>query len=268
MSNQITDFLKYANLQMAAEALFGFNARNGNAVNLRPGDTTILGETLSITNLIVGNDHASVFTPTSAAQFAPGWTVVQHKSNTATGFSGTLFRYDGPTDAAKGLTIGELVLSIRSTEFIDDSVRDNQATNAMEIQQKGFAFGQIADMEDWYGELKASGGPLAGKTFAVTGYSLGGHLATAFAQMRIGDATPNAITNPNPVANPVTATYTFNGAGVGMVTSGTLWDVISTFRQQRANANGNAFTFSTPAINALYAQQIANGVRSFIITPQ
>lgn len=96
MTNQITDFLKYANLQMAAEALFAFNARNGNAVNLIPGDTTELNTPLSTTNLVVGNDHASKFTPTSAAQFAPGWTVVQHKSNTPTGFSGSLFRYDGP----------------------------------------------------------------------------------------------------------------------------------------------------------------------------
>ena len=121
-TNQITDFLKYANLQMAAEALFTHDAREGIQ---EPGK--IEQGPLGLSNLTFGNGHASVFTPTSAAQFTPGWTVVQHKSNTATGFSGTLFRYDGPTDAAKGLTIGELVLSMRSTEFIDDSVRDNPA---------------------------------------------------------------------------------------------------------------------------------------------
>ena len=115
-TNQITDFLKYANLQMAAEALFTHDARQGiqEPRKIEQGP-------LGLSNLTFGNGHASVFTPTSAAQFTPGWTVVQHKSNTATGFSGTLFRYDGPTDAAKGLTIGELVLSMRSTEFIDDS---------------------------------------------------------------------------------------------------------------------------------------------------
>jgi hypothetical protein len=37
-------------------------------------------------------------------------------------------------------------MSFRSTEFIDDAARDNQATNAMEIKEAGFAFGQIRDM--------------------------------------------------------------------------------------------------------------------------
>ena len=90
-TNQITDFLEYANLQMAAEALFTHDARKGVQ---EPG--RIEQGPLELSNLTFGNGHASVFTTTSAAQFAPGWTVVQHKSNTPTGFSGTLFRYDGP----------------------------------------------------------------------------------------------------------------------------------------------------------------------------
>ncbi len=49
---------------------------------------------------------------------------------TATGFSGALF--------VNSLT-HELVLSFRSTEFLDDAVRDNTATNMLEIDGTGFA---------------------------------------------------------------------------------------------------------------------------------
>lgn len=49
------------------------------------------------------------------------------------------------------------------------------------------------------------GGPLAGKTFSVTGYSLGSHMATAFNLMHPGVATQ--------VVN-------FNGAGLGTIGDG------------------------------------------------
>lgn len=50
---------------------------------------------------------------------------------TATGFSGTLFE--------NSLT-REPVLSFRSTEFLDDAVRGNTATNMLEIDGTGFAW--------------------------------------------------------------------------------------------------------------------------------
>lgn len=46
-----------------------------------------------------------------------------------------------------------MVLSFRSTEFIDDEVRDSQSSN-VDIKEQGWAFGQIADMEAWYADLK------------------------------------------------------------------------------------------------------------------
>lgn len=155
MKNEIISYLNYANLQMAAEALL---------------DTV---QQVGITKaLTTGNNRSSKFTPTQAQQFVDGgWTVVEHISNTTTGFSGTLFQNS---------QTGELVLSFRSTEFLDDSARDNQATNSMEIKPFGWAFGQIADMEEWYASLRNSGKIPAGAGFTVTGYSLGGHLATAF----------------------------------------------------------------------------------------
>lgn len=91
----IADYLKYANLQMAAEAF------------LTNPDGTV--KTDLITALKTGNNYASRFTDGEALKFVDpvdGWTVVAQKANTSTGFSGTLFRNN---------TTGELVLSFRST---------------------------------------------------------------------------------------------------------------------------------------------------------
>jgi pimeloyl-ACP methyl ester carboxylesterase len=231
MTNEITNCLKFANLQMAAEALYTPRT----AV---PGEVfigSLGGANLSF--LTTGNERSSKFTATQATDFAANWTVVEHKSNTSTGFSGTLFKYTGETDAAKGLIKDELVMSFRSTEFADDSARDNQATNSMEINTLGWAFGQIADMQNWYAELKATGNVPATQKIAVTGYSLGGHLAAAFNLLHPGD---------------VSATYTFNAAGVGDVKPGTnLATIISSFNARRG-VGGNAEQFTTAEGRARY----------------
>ncbi|MEQ1807687.1 MAG: hypothetical protein ABL900_20085, partial [Burkholderiaceae bacterium] len=208
MSNPtIATLLKYVNLQMAAEAIF---------------EPDFAGP-IPASELTDGNNRASRFTPTQAAQFiSDGWIVLAHQFNTATGFSGTLF---------KNTQTNELVLSFRSTEFADDAARDTQATGKMEINPHGWAFGQIADMKTWFDQLNAAGGPLAaGQSFAVTGYSLGGHLATAFSQLGLGSGR-------------VTGTYTFNGAGVGSVNAGaSLAQTIDLFQQRRTQGSAAEFT--------------------------
>ncbi|MDO8789725.1 MAG: hypothetical protein Q7J42_16745, partial [Sulfuritalea sp.] len=184
----IADYLKFANLQVAAEALYNFNATPP-GTNLTP--SAIFANDIPEGILTTGNLHNSKFTVTEATKFAAQWTVVEHISNTSTGFSGTLF---------KDKDTGDLVLSFRSTEFIDDAARDNEATNKLEISETGFAFGQLSDMESWYQSLQATGkitGPLS-----VTGYSLGAHMATAFNLMHPG------------VAQQV---INFNGAGIGTI---------------------------------------------------
>jgi Ca2+-binding RTX toxin-like protein len=220
------ELLKYANLQMAAEAFIRDPLTN---------DLHGSGQEL-VTSLMAGNGHASVFTETQAVDFAQNWEVLDQRANTGTGFSGTLFKYTGATDAAKGLTNGEIVMSFRSTEFVDDAARDNQATNSMEVKTLGWAFGQIADMESWYADLRKPGGPLAsGQVFSVTGYSLGGHLATAFDLLRMEDGTLNTRVNE---------TYTFNGAGVGEIKTGTLGSVMTEFTNLRTNGSAAKFTDS------------------------
>lgn len=126
--------LTYANLQMAAEA-----------TKLQQ----VLAGTLSLEAALKdGNNRASKFPDDLARQFAEQWKVVAHEANTSTGFSGTLFQ---------NRQTGELVMSFRSTEFIDDAARDNQATNKFEIGGLGWAFGQIDDMRKW-ADLQANAG--------------------------------------------------------------------------------------------------------------
>ena len=189
---------------------------------------------------MLGNGRTSRFTQVQAEEFlADGWKVVEHKSNTETGFSGTLF---------KNSNTGELVISFRSTEFADDAARDNQATNTLEIKEKGWAFGQIDDMEKWYAHLKtayAQDFAAANNQFTVTGYSLGGHLATAFNLLRQQDGTSGQIAG----------TYTFNGAGVGQTLDGvSLTQTMQTFRAIREQ--GAASYFTQGSTQVLYLQPL------------
>ena len=110
----IADYLNYANLQMAAEAFLK---------NPDTGAKNYTGDNL-IGALIAGNDRALRFTASEATKFESEWTVVDQCPNTTTGFSGTLFRCN-ITDEARGLKAGEYVISFRSTEFIDDAVKDS-----------------------------------------------------------------------------------------------------------------------------------------------
>ena len=114
----IADTLKYANLQMAAEAF------------IRDPVTYVLSGsgTDLIDALKTGNNHASRFTETQAEAFADpvtGWTVLDQCINTPSGFSCTLFK-NNQTD--------ECVISFRSTEFIDDAVNDNNQRGQRHLQ--------------------------------------------------------------------------------------------------------------------------------------
>ena len=227
----VATYLKFANLQMAAEAT--------------ELDQYLAGSLSLKTALTDGNERRSRFTSGLADQFVSDqWTVLDYKADTGTGFSGTLFKYDGPTDASRDLTNGELVLSFRSTEFIDDAARDSEATNSLEIKATGWAFGQIADMQKWFANLDADPAKLKDKSFSVTGYSLGGHLATAF-DLLMQDKGPAELAR-------VTATYTFNGAGVGEVKAGhTLTEAVAAFNAHKTFGS-NADLFSDPVVGALY----------------
>ncbi len=135
---------------------------------------------------------------TQADQFAQRYQIVDHHANDATGFSATLL---------KDTTTNTYTLSFRSLEYQDhaqggDWERDGQGGAAGEIAGAGFALGQLVSMERYYQELKNSGALPAGAVLNVTGYSLGGHLATVFTELHTAD---------------IQHTYIFNGTGIGRV---------------------------------------------------
>ena len=193
MTLSLNEQYKYVTLQMAAEAFL-----------MTPSGDPKAGIEL-IDALRIGNKHSSKFSEKDAQDFAAHWEVLTQQENSGTGFSGTLFVCT-KDDPATGAKVGERVVSFRSTEFVDDAVRDNLATNELEIKNTGWAWGQMRDMEAWYDSLTKNPAFLGeGKAFSVTGYSLGGHLATAF-----------NLLHPR-VAEKV---VTFNGAGVGKAVGG------------------------------------------------
>ena len=219
MSTNNQSYLRYAHVQMAAEAFL---------IDPDTGNVFENGERFRLA-LQTGNEFNSKFSVSHAVEFDKNWEVVAHQPNTASGFSATLFRGIGDENA------GELVIAFRSTEFIGDAMRHNQATNKMEVEAHGWAFGQIADMEGWYASLKATGAIPESTHFAVSVYSLGRHLATAFNLLHQAEGR-------------IAATYTFNGAGVGDVDTGTsLAAVIERFERMRKNTSGAQIVFSHAA---------------------
>jgi hypothetical protein len=172
--SNIKTWLEFATQQMAAESyLHELNLADRDAVRGR---------------LILGNNNPFLdpslsgktrFTSALADRFLDRYQILDHHANDATGFSATLLR-DTTTD--------EYTLSFRSTEYRNQSEggdweRDGLSGADGEIFSKGFAFGQLVSMERYYQRLKTDGVLPQGAALTVTGYSLGGHLATVFTEM-------------------------------------------------------------------------------------
>lgn len=112
-------------------------------------------------------------------------------------------------------------LSIRSTENRPESaggdkLRDLFGADVGGLVFHGLALAQIEALESYYAWLRHTGLLPEDATLNVTGYSLGGHLATVFTEL-----------HPE-----VSRTFTFNGAGRGDWDQqlGTLADVVSFYR--------------------------------------
>ena len=195
-----SSWLKFALQQMAAESYL-------NDVDLSSSEQVVR-------RLLSGNNAGGFpetgfvrFTGTStqgqAYDFAQRYQIVDHHASDATGFSATLIR---------DTTTGEYTLSFRSTEYQNQAVggdweRDGLSGADGEIAGTGFALAQLVSMEKYYRALKADPTKLpSGAVLDVTGYSLGGHLATVFTELH---------------ASEIRATYTFNGAGRGRISGGT-----------------------------------------------
>ena len=173
----VAELLEMSRTQIVAEAFL--KDEDKKLEFLHPEGYTFKNVALDSKILEEGNNHTSILTAPQIKEFMENWKVVAYLPNTTTGFSGTLFKAkrDIPGTTIKA---GEKVMSLRSTEFIDDAVRDNEATNTREIADRGWAFGQIDDLEQWFQGLRNEKLIGDGEQIRITGYSLGGHLATAF----------------------------------------------------------------------------------------
>lgn len=99
------------------------------------------------------------------------------------GFSATLMQDIDPSSP----DFGSVTLSLRSTEFAKpkfggDRDRDGYGADR-ELGEYGLAFAQIDATERYYAWLKEQPDLLGNGKLYVTGYSLGGHLAVAFAEL-------------------------------------------------------------------------------------
>lgn len=211
---------RQAIVQMVAESyLDGFNINDpaqldllvtrlklGNNASLSNG----FGETQPADNKVL--QGATRLTTTIASNFLARYQIVDHHANDATGFSATLIH-----DKAAGPTESQYLFALRSTEFADpakggDRTRDigggvsklSPPGADIELLFEGFALGQLSAMEAYFAFLKSEKKLPESATYSVSGYSLGGHLATVFAENHVAD--PKFL-----------KAYIFNGAGRGSV---------------------------------------------------
>ena len=199
-------------------------------------DTSVYGDQERLKSYLQNSALEGDFSLTQATDFATHWEIVDHLPNTASGFSGTVFRRID-SDPATGLVAGDLVFALRGTEQVG---LDLFQADFNELVNNGLAFRQIIDMYNYLQRLITPAGQLArqaelilapvgtpgsqiineggiewtiqldyssiglGKVdltdnlVAATGHSLGGHLATAFTRLFSGWTTE---------------AVTFNGAG-------------------------------------------------------
>src|SRR2546422_7473176 len=148
------------------------------------------------------------FTDRQVDEFLSRFQIVDQLSDNP---NGTSFR-DNTGLSATLIKTGatQYTLAIRSTEYRNanqggDFQRDTSGGAGRDISNVGFAFAQLDSLEKYYVYLKSKPELLpAGATLNVTGYSLGGHLATVFTELH---------------ASEIAQTTIFNGAGRGGIST-------------------------------------------------
>jgi hypothetical protein len=197
--SNIKTWLEFATQQMSAESyLQGIDLTNRDLVK----GQLILGNNDPLLDPSLSGKTR--FTDQLVDQFLNKYQIVDHHANDATGFSATLMRERDQN----GQLTNNFTLSFRSSEYQNqaqggDWERDGVTGGDGEIARYGFSLAQLVSMEKYYQELKADPTKLPpGAVLNVTGYSLGGHLATVFTELHEAE---------------VNHTYTFNGAGRGTI---------------------------------------------------
>lgn len=143
---------------------------------------------------------------------------------------------------------GAYTLAIRSTEYVTpdiggDKFRDLHGADQSGITYHGFALAQVDALERYYAWLIANVPGLSEGPLYVTGYSLGGHLATIFTEMH-----PEVV-----------HTYTFNGAGRGDwdQSKGSLFDILDLYRAVRLDPAAYLPTPGSQLESEMWAEAMA-----------
>jgi hypothetical protein len=200
-----SDYLKYANLQMAAEAFLV--EANGEVKGGIPRA------------LKAGNKRSLLFTETQATAFADQWEVVDQRPIPTRALAARCSKR-----STKPIPLNSSSPSAPPNSSTTTRATTRPPTN-WNWPKAALPWARSPTWKPGMPEL-AQGGqpPLAGKTYSVTGYSLGGHLATVFNQLRQAE-----IQQGPPRAN-LADVITFNGAGVGQIGNGSLsagWSIAS-----------------------------------------
>lgn len=132
------------------------------------------------------------FSATQAAEFADNWQVATHQADTASGYSGTLFRYIG-NDPNSGFANGQYVYAIRGTAGETDLV----GADGGDIVLDGLALDQIVDMyNDWKRINTAAGQHYQAAVLAVNN-ALGQELLDSTLAWNAYKANPFAVPLPS-----------------------------------------------------------------------
>lgn len=228
MTLLIEKFYKHGLAQFAAESyLHGIDLTDRAELNqrLRNGNNHFQDPSRSYVRRPEDGAGGTRLAASQRDEFFTTWEIIDHLPNQASGFSATLL---------KNRLDGEYTLAFRSTEFRDiefggDAQRDSVKGAAGDIAFNGMAFTQLSSMEKYWTSLldgsrmkgatpdAPAGGSLANlrvdalgefksaiakERLNLSGYSLGGHLATMFSVLH---------------GERVASVHLFNASGVGRI---------------------------------------------------
>lgn len=181
------------------------------------------------------NGGLTRFTKAQATEFLRDYRVIHHLSDNPTDgqaetFNGIALNTGFSATLIRDKTTGQYTLAIRSTEYKPWSAggdRERDAYGAdLALLTGGFALAQIDTMEKYYAWLKSSGTLPPNAQLNVTGYSLGGHLATVFTELHRTDTD---------VRLQETVTFNAPGRGTWDLSKGSLSDLLTFYRAVLAN---------------------------------
>lgn len=138
------------------------------------GSTQYLNPDNGKIEYIGGAGKYTKISKTQADYFLDNFKIKDYYGNDNTGFSATVFAKNGDTNG----DTNEITISFRSTEFGEDYYKDAYGADC-EISYYGTAIAQNIAMLNYINKLRLDGIITTNTKINLTGYSLGGHLASS-----------------------------------------------------------------------------------------